>query len=45
MENNLTAESKWLNSVLDNDNAWFLPIPASDINTNSALMQNPYYDN
>lgn len=44
MENNQTAESRWLNSVLDNDNAWYLPIPASDITTNSALVQNPYYE-
>lgn len=44
MENNLTAESRWLGSVLDNDNAWYLPIPASDISTNSLLKQNPYYE-
>lgn len=44
MENNLTAESRWLNSVLDNDNAWYLPIPAGDIANNSLLIQNPYYE-
>ena len=44
MENNLTAENKWLSSVLDNDNAWYLPIPAEDIFNNSLLTQNPYYE-
>lgn len=44
MQNNSTAESKWLNSTLDNDNAWYLPIPESDINSNKLLEQNPYYN-
>lgn len=44
MENNLTAESRWLNSVLDNDYAWYLPIPANDIANNPSLTQNPYYE-
>ncbi len=44
MENNLTAENKWLSSVLDNDDAWYLPIPAEDILNNSLLTQNPYYE-
>lgn len=44
MQNNSTAESKWLNSTLENENAWYLPIPADDINRNKLLQQNPYYE-
>lgn len=44
MQNNSTAEGKWLNSTLENDNAWFLPLPAGDVNSNKLLIQNPYYE-
>ncbi len=44
IENNKTVGSKWINSVLSNEHAWFLPIPEDDINTNKYLEQNPYYD-
>lgn len=44
MANNLTAEGRWLSSVLENDNAWFLPVPYSDIKNNALLIQNPYYE-
>lgn len=44
MENNVTAESRWLSSVLENENAWYLPVPESDMNSNSQLTQNPYYE-
>lgn len=44
MSNNTTANRTWLNSVLTDDDAWFLPIPEWDMNTNNQLVQNPYYD-
>jgi len=44
MQNNSTAEPKWLNSALNNSDAWYLPLPESDVNTNRLLEQNPYYD-
>lgn len=42
--NNASASSQWLRSVLKNTYAWYLPIPQSDIERNSLLTQNPYYD-
>ena len=44
MSNNSTANRSFLQSALKDDNAWFLPIPEWDINTNPQLEQNPYYD-
>ncbi len=44
MENNQTGNEKWLRSALQNDNAWYLPIPQGDIDSNKLLVQNPYYD-
>ena len=41
---NLSASSKWLSSVLKNNDAWYLPIPQGDIDNNPLLVQNPYYD-
>lgn len=41
---NSSANAKWLRSVLKNTNAWYLPIPQSDIDRNPLLKQNPYYD-
>lgn len=43
MQNNSTAEPKWLSSALNNSDAWYLPLPESDVNTNRLLEQNPYY--
>lgn len=44
MTNNSTANRSWLGSALSNDDAWFLPIPEWDMQTNDQLVQNPYYD-
>lgn len=44
VDNNDGANKKWLRSVLNDDNAWYLPIPERDITTNKELVQNPYYD-
>jgi len=40
--NTVTSES-WLRSVLTSDNALFLPIKSTDIESNPNLVQNPYY--
>ncbi|MDP4278016.1 MAG: RagB/SusD family nutrient uptake outer membrane protein, partial [Bacteroidota bacterium] len=40
---NKQASESWLNSVLSNDDALFLPIAQSELKANSALVQNPYY--
>ncbi len=41
---NNTANPAWIRSVLNNDNALYLPIEASEIVNNRKLVQNPYYD-
>lgn len=43
-EYNQTTSDMQLQSVLQNSWAWYLPLPESDINTNSNLKQNPYYE-
>lgn len=43
IENNSTANSSWIRSVLRNSNAWYLPIAQSEIEANELLEQNPYY--
>jgi hypothetical protein len=43
-ENNSSANSSWIRSVLKNEYAWFLPISDSELETNNLLIQNPYYD-
>ena len=42
--NNPSIGSKWLRSVLKDNNAWFLPIHQDEIDRNPVLTQNPYYD-
>lgn len=44
LQENNGVMTKWLSSVLSDDNAWYLPIPEADIKTNKLLIQNPYYD-
>ncbi len=44
VDNNASVSSQWLRSVLKNTYAWYLPVPQSDIERNSLLTQNPYYD-
>lgn len=44
IEYNNTSTATWLNSVLRDDNAWFLPLPDGDVKANQLLIQNPYYD-
>ncbi len=44
IENRGGASTKWMNSVLSNDYAWYLPIYQDEITSNKLLLQNPYYD-
>lgn len=41
---NTSASESWIRSVLNSDNALFLPVPASELERNSNLVQNPYYN-
>lgn len=41
---NTTASDSWIRSVLNNDNAWYLPITDNEIKVNGNLIQNPYYN-
>lgn len=43
MEFNTQASGAWINSVLSDENAWYLPILDSEIKANELLVQNPYY--
>lgn len=40
---NQTTNKSWIRSVLIDQNAWYMPIPQSDIDHNRLLEQNPYY--
>lgn len=40
---NKQAGESWLTSVLNNDDALFLPIAQSELESNIKLVQNPYY--
>lgn len=40
---NGSSNLSWIRSVLYNNYAWYLPIHESEINSNDALEQNPYY--
>ena len=40
---NQTYNKQWIRSVLQDENAWYLPIPYSEMEINSKLEQNPYY--
>ena len=41
---NESAKATWITSVLNNENAWYLPVYDSEIRANSLLEQNPYYN-
>lgn len=43
VEGNTTTNDKWISSVLQDDNAWYMPLPQKDIDNNKLLKQNPYY--
>lgn len=43
LEGNQTTNPSWVRSVLADENAWYLPLPQSDIEHNILLVQNPYY--
>ncbi|MBQ8423217.1 MAG: RagB/SusD family nutrient uptake outer membrane protein [Coprobacter sp.] len=41
---NEQAGESWLRTVLNNENAHFLPISKDELDANSLLIQNPYYN-
>ncbi|MGI5834556.1 MAG: RagB/SusD family nutrient uptake outer membrane protein, partial [Bacteroidales bacterium] len=43
IESNQTTKDEWIKSVLMDENAWYMPIPYSEISVNENLVQNPYY--
>ena len=43
VEGNQTTNQSWVQSVLQDKNAWYMPLPQADIEHNSLLVQNPYY--
>lgn len=43
VDGNVTTNEQWVRSVLQDENAWYLPIPQADIEHNKLLEQNPYY--
>ena len=43
IEGNQTTNKSWIRSVLIDANAWYMPLPQSDIEHNRLLEQNPYY--
>ena len=45
VERNITEQDVWIESTLQDNYAWFLPINIHEIETNHALVQNPYYKN
>lgn len=40
---NKQASESWIKSVLNNEDAWYLPIYDEEIKANQLLVQNPYY--
>ena len=40
---NTTATESWIRSVLSDEDAWYLPVFASEISANPQLVQNRYY--
>lgn len=40
---NKRANESWIRAVLSDENAWYLPVNASEISANELLEQNPYY--
>lgn len=43
IEGNQTTNASWIESVLRDEYAWYMPLPQDDIEHNSLLKQNPYY--
>ena len=43
IESNQTTNQQWILSVLQDPNAWYMPLPQADIEHNKLLVQNPYY--
>lgn len=43
VEGNQTTKDEWIRSVLLDEDAWYMPIPYSEIEINPELVQNPYY--
>lgn len=43
VQSNQTINDDWLKSVLTDDDALYMPIPAGELEVNSLLVQNPYY--
>lgn len=43
LEGNQTTNQAWIESVLQDPDAWYMPIPQADIDHNKLLEQNPYY--
>lgn len=43
LEGNQTTNAQWILSVLQDPNAWYMPINATEIYNNKLLEQNPYY--
>lgn len=41
---NKTPREAWINAVLGNEDAWYLPVSDNEIKVNPALTQNPYYN-
>lgn len=45
LEGNVTNKDQWIRSVLQSNDALYMPIPQSEIDVNPLLKQNPYYTN
>jgi len=43
IQGNQTTNQQWIVSVLQDQNAWYMPLPQADIEHNKLLVQNPYY--
>jgi hypothetical protein len=43
VQGNQTTNQQWILSVLQDTNAWYMPLPQADIEHNKLLEQNPYY--
>lgn len=44
VEGNQTTKDEWIRSVLLDENAWYMPIPYNELQVNTLLTQNPYYE-
>lgn len=43
IEGNVTTNQEWIRSVLQEPNAWYMPIYTTELFNNKLLEQNPYY--